>query len=150
MSTDQIILLGVITLTVVVMAGSAKAEAQPQPRPSLSPGVSDRSFPSGLRSDVSVGAKSISVTNVGDATLRFSAWDGASSWQSYTLAPNQTLTISCAKCEEVIPISFHDGTETRGVDARMTERHALYWSGPKGRWDFALFSELVRSNALPR
>jgi hypothetical protein len=136
-----------IGLVIAVMAASTGVLAQNQatPRPPLGPGDSSRQFPQGLqRQAPSVGADSITVSNLGGKPLRFSSWDGASSWKSFELAPGQTIAVTCAKCGDVIPIAFSDGSQNRTVDAKPANNYGLYWDESQSRWDLASIAEIMQ------
>lgn len=128
---------------------SASAQSHAQPRPPLSPGAVDRLWPKELGRMPAHGEKSISVTNIGNVTLKFSAWDGALSWNSYDLTPGQTVTVSCERCADAISIAFNDGTKTRTVSAKTAERYAMYWMKSEQRWDFASFADITQRVLAP-
>jgi hypothetical protein len=86
----------------------------------------------------------------GTATLQFSSWDGATAWNTFQLAPRQTVTISCARCGDQISIAFHDGTANRTVNAKAADRYGLYWDQSQSRWDFASIAAIMRSQGVFR
>jgi hypothetical protein len=139
---------GKILLSIALLAASFEtfAQSQPTPRPPLGPGDSFRQFPEGLQHQASpVASDSITVTNLGNVTLKFSAWDGASSWRSYQVAPGESVSISCGKCGSAIPIDFNDGAQNRRTSAKTADAYALYWDKSQNRWDFASIAALVQS-----
>ena len=137
-----------IAVLIAAMGASTSlfAESQPTPRQPLGPGDLSRQFPLGLQgqaptspglSGPTAGPDSIAVTNLGNTTLSFSAWDGTASWKPFQLGSGQSVTISCPPCGSEIPVAFHDGAQTRTVNAKTADSYGLFWDSAKGRWDFA-------------
>ena len=124
-----------VMLSIIVMT-STEVVAQSK-RPPLGPGISNQ-FPDGLQRQAPVvDADSITVSNFGSQRLRFSAWDGASTWRPFDLLPGQTVTVACEKCGDAIPIAFHDGVQNRTTRAKAADRYGLYWDDAQRRWNFA-------------
>lgn len=130
-------LIGTIAFSSVLAVTSlAWGQSQPTPRPPLAPGDSFRQFPEALQTPA-IDTNSVAITNFGNVTLRFSAWDGVSSWKQYQVAAGQTLTISCRPCGTAIPISFHDGSQNRTTNLKTANSYGLYWDSSQQRWDLA-------------
>ena len=142
----------IVQIALLIIIGTstgAFAQSQPNPRPPLGPGDTTRQFPAGVqRQTGSVGSDSITVSNLGNATLRFSSWDGASNWKSVQLTPGQSVTISCTQCEGEIPIAFHDGAQNQTRTAKTAGNYGLFWDQLQSRWDFAPISVINRNKGL--
>lgn len=124
----------------VIAATSVLAQT---PRPPLEP--SNRQFPEALlNAPRAIDSYSIAVSNLGDKTLAFSTWDGASSWKAAQIAPGQTTVISCSRCSEIVQVSFDDGTKKRTVNANLAGRYFFYWAGSESRWDFVNVSTIIQ------
>jgi hypothetical protein len=126
------------------LAASTGAFAQ-TPRPSLTPGDVSRQFPLGLQQQApAVASDSITVTNLGDSLLQLSSWDG-SEWKPFQLSSRQTISISCSKCGNEIPIAFHDGTTNRTTNAQTGTNYGLFWDQTRLRWDFAPLAMIMQN-----
>jgi len=139
--------LSYVLLVTMALASTGALAQSPVPRPPLGPGDSSRQFPRGLQQQKApaLASDSIRVSNLGNNTLKFSAWDGAASWRPFELAPGQTVSVTCARCGSTIPIAFNDGSQNRTVDAEPADSYGLYWDAANNRWDFASVSEIMRS-----
>jgi hypothetical protein len=141
--------LGAVPL---ILTATAESIAQPGrfPREPLEPGARTRQYPAGLARSFSIPPNSISVSNFGNAKLGFSASDGKSKWRQFSLAPSETVAVSCAECREAVSIAFNDGAVDRVVPVKLGARYALYWLKSAGRWDLASFQALEESGALSK
>jgi hypothetical protein len=138
-------------MAAIAASTSTFAQSQPTPRQPLSPGDLGRQFPAGVQSQApTAGADSITVTNLGNTTLSFSAWDGTASWKPFQLGSGQTVTISCAQCGSEIPVAFHDGTQTRTISAKTADSYGLFWNFSHSRWDFASTATITGSRGQSR
>jgi hypothetical protein len=126
------------------VAASTSAFAQ-APRPPLGPGDVSRQFPQGLQQQAPA-PDSITVTNLGDSLLQLSYWDGAE-WKPFQLSSRQavSISISCSKCGNEIPIAFHDGTSNRTTKAQTGTNYGLFWDQTRLRWDFAPLAVIMQN-----
>jgi hypothetical protein len=129
------------------VAASTGAIAQ-TPRPPLGPSDVSRQFPLGLQQQAPVASDSITVTNLGDSLLQFSSWDGAE-WKPFQISSRKTVSISCAKCGNEIPIAFHDGATNRTMNAQTRTSYGLFWDQTHLRWDFAPLAVIMQRGRLP-
>jgi hypothetical protein len=130
-----------IVLAAALAGGAAQAQS-PTPRPPLGPGRHNvyNMAPSDLRKMLPppavVDAGNVAISNFGTTALTFSYWDGESAWKTVQLNPGETTQVACAKCGETVAIGFHDGKQTRQVDASKGKHYALYWNAAQQAWDF--------------
>lgn len=81
----------------------------------------------------------IRIRNPGPYTLVFSYWNGQSAWQTLSIEPKQSIDFSCAKCGEMVSVSYHDGKENKTVKT-TTGRTYLFWPGQANAWVLVLAS----------
>jgi hypothetical protein len=85
----------------------------------------------------------VAISNYGAKTLTFSYWDGESAWTTLQVNPGATTQVACAKCGQTVAISFHDGKQTRQVEAAKGKHYVLYWNAAQQGWDFKPQNEIA-------
>jgi hypothetical protein len=132
----------------LLLSHPANSGELPTPRPPVGPSTMELLPPAGTVEDNAtrpgtLGANPSAITNsqdrvqiknIGNQTLFLYYWDG-SDWRSVSVGSGQITDVICAPCGSTINFAFHNGKETRALQAHTGGSYYLFWSPQAGVWD---------------